>query len=178
MWGEKPEWRKAGQDRSRGAKPHVWVLVSQSMEIPHPLVQGLSVYWLREGSCQAREIYTRSFQPWPIWNKWKPTTLNVCPVLLYEAQELSHHNDKLYRIKIEGGAREPSSGGAGAKYVGNGWEAPQAVKVAQPCPRAKGLEKSTLITSNSVAQTPNAISQAGDFCPDLQNESYWPNQAG
>lgn len=103
-WGEKPEWRKAGQDRSPGAKPHVWVLVPQSMEIPHPLVQGLSVYRLREGSCQAWEIYNMSFQPWSMWNKWKPTKLNVCPVLLYEAQELSHHSDKLYRIKIEGGA--------------------------------------------------------------------------
>lgn len=50
-------------------EPCVWVLVPQRMEIPHPSVQGLSVYWPREGSCQAWEIYNRSFQPWPMWNK-------------------------------------------------------------------------------------------------------------
>lgn len=43
-------------------------------------------------------------------NKWKPTTLHVRPVLLFEARELSHHNDKVYRIKIGGGAGQPNGG--------------------------------------------------------------------
>lgn len=71
-------------------------------------------------------------------------------------KKLSHRNDKLCRIKTHGVAGGTWQWGE-VGNVGNGQEAPEGVKAAQPFPRAQGLERSTQIQGNCCPSSAHSL---------------------
>ena len=129
-----------------------------------PLGSRLICLLAREGSCQTREIYNVTFQPWSLWNKQAKAHRTQCyPVLLSWAPDLSHHNDKWGRIETQGGA-----GDAGlwrkVRVVGR-TPGPWRGQGCTTLPRPKGLEKSPPCQSHSADQTWPARSQLGISVP-------------